>query len=251
MKFVRPALLRYGAARAFATSVVSSIALATLGFAVGCTSNAKSLEADPFIHAFKLVKPSVVLLSMKIPSNDKHKKGEWDDAFGSGVIVASGAWGSQILTVEHVIEDARNLRATVAETTVVPVRVIARDRKADLALLETSKPDLPAALLGTAKGIEPGTAIGVAGFPIPDAFADEGLGVATSVYSGRVSSVRKDTLELDLVVIPGESGGPVFDARSGRVIGLAESRFEEEKAIGFAIPIDDAEVFLQGKLHRN
>ena len=52
--------------------------------------------------------------------------------------------------------------------------------------------------------------------------------------------MRKDALELDLPIIPGESGGPVFDAASGVVVGLAESRFDEEKAIGFAIPIDDA-----------
>jgi serine protease Do len=209
-----------------------------------CNSNAKPLDADPFVAAFRIVRPSVVLFTMKIPSDDPKKKGQWDDAYGTGVIVASGAWGSQILTVEHVIEDARDLRATITEKTIVPARVVARDKKNDLALVETSRPDLPAATLSTAVGVQPGTAIGIAGFPIPDAFADEGLGVATSVYAGRVSSIRKGALELDLAIIPGESGGPVFDARTGAIIGLAESRFEEEKAIGFAIPIDEAEAFL-------
>ena len=118
----------------------------------------------------------------------------------------------------------------------------------DLALVEVTAPNLPAAVLGTSRGIEPGEPIGVAGYPIPDAFEDEGLGVATSVYAGRVSSLRKDALELDLPVIPGESGGPVFDVANGTVIALAESRFDEEKAIGFGIPIDDARRFLQGKL---
>jgi S1-C subfamily serine protease len=55
---------------------------------------------------------------------------------------------------------------------------------------------------------------------------------------------RHDALELDVPIIPGESGGPVFDAGDGAVIGLAESRFDEEKAIGFAIPIDDAKTFI-------
>ena len=111
-----------------------------------------------------------------------------------------------------------------------------------------SAPNLPAAVLGSSRGVEPGEPIGVAGYPIPDAFEDEGLGVATSVYAGRVSSLRKDALELDLPVIPGESGGPVFDVTNGTIIALAESRFDEEKAIGFGIPIDDARHFLQGKL---
>jgi len=223
---------------------VKTLAAAALLALSACNSNAKALDSDPFVTAFRIVRPSVVLFTMKIPSDDPKKKGQWDDAYGTGVIVASGAWGSQILTVDPVIEDARNLRATIAEKTVVPARVVARDKKNDLALVETSRPDLPAATLSTAVGVQPGTAIGIAGFPIPDAFADEGLGVATSVYAGRVSSIRKGAIELDLAIIPGESGGPVFDARTGAIIGLAESRFEEEKAIGFAIPIDEAEAFL-------
>jgi S1-C subfamily serine protease len=226
-----------------AAALLAGIALAA------CSSNAKSLGGDAFVRAFHTVRPSVVLFTMKIPSDDPKKKGQWDDAYGSGIVVASGAWGTQILTVEHVIHGARDLRATLLEKLVVVARVVAVDTKKDLALVEASTPDVPVASLGSSRGIEPGTAIGVAGFPIPDAFADEGLGVATSVYAGRVSSVRKDTLELDLSIIPGESGGPVFDAESGVVVGLAESRFEEEKAIGFAIPIDDAEAFLKGRLH--
>jgi S1-C subfamily serine protease len=60
--------------------------------------------------------------------------------------------------------------------------------------------------------------------------------------------VRNDTIELDLPVIPGESGGPVFLADSGSVIALAQSRFDDEHAIGFGIPIEDAIRFLRGKL---
>ena len=92
--------------------------------------------------------------------------------------------------------------------------------------------------------MEPGTQVGIAGYPIPDAFEDEKLGTKISVYAGRVSSQRVDALELDLPVIPGESGGPIFDARTGVVIALAESRFDDEKAIGFGVPIEDAENFL-------
>jgi S1-C subfamily serine protease len=64
-----------------------------------------------------------------------------------------------------------------------------------------------------------------------------------------VSSIRRDSLELDLPIIPGESGGPVFDAFSGAVIGLAESRFDDEKAIGFGVPIEDAKALLKHRLH--
>ena len=206
-------------------------------------------SGDPFVRTFHQLKPSVVLFTMKIPSDDKRHKGQFDDAYGSGVVVASGAWGTQILTVQHVIDGASHLHATLDDQRSVPAYVLAADEKSDLALVEISVPNRPIATLGSSAGIEPGTQIGVAGYPIPDEFDDEHLGTKTSVFAGRVSSVRRDSLELDLPIIPGESGGPVFDAFSGAVIGLAESRFDDEKAIGFGVPIEDAKIFLKHRLH--
>ncbi|MFY9779949.1 MAG: serine protease, partial [Candidatus Baltobacteraceae bacterium] len=221
-----------------------AVALAALATLAACSSGARSNDEDPFVQSFAKIRPSVVLFTMNVPSDDPKKKGQWDEAYGSGFVVASGAWGSRILTAEHVIHDARDLRLTVGEKRIVPARVVASDERDDLALVETREPDLPAVTLGTSRDLLPGTAIGVAGFPIPDAFHDEGLVTRTSVYAGRLSSIRNDSLELDLPVIPGESGGPIFDARSAAVVGLAESRFDEEKAIGFGIPVEDAERFI-------
>jgi S1-C subfamily serine protease len=84
----------------------------------------------------------------------------------------------------------------------------------------------------------------VLGYPIPDAFEDEHLRAVVSLYTGRIASVRNGTMEIDVPIIPGESGGPVFDARSGAVIGIAESRFDDERAIGFATPVDVIARFL-------
>jgi len=215
--------------------------------ATGCAPKAQP-QGDPFVHAFATIRPTVVLFTMKIPSDDKRHKNAVDDAYGSGVAVASGSWGTQILTVEHVIHDASRLRATLDDRRTVPARVLSADEKADLALVQIDVPNRPVAALGRSAGVEPGTQVGLAGYPIPDAFEDEKLGTKISVYAGRVSSQRVDALELDLPVIPGESGGPIFDARTGVVIALAESRFDDEKAIGFGVPIEDAEKFLRGRL---
>ncbi len=220
------------------------LALAALATLAACSQPARPNGADPFVESFARIRPSVVLFTMNVPSDDPKKKGHWDEAYGSGFVIASGPWGSRILTAEHVIHESKDLRVTVGEKSVVPGRVVASDEKSDLALVETHAPNLPAVTLGTSRDLLPGTAIGVAGFPIPDAFHDEGLVTRTSVYAGRLSSIRNDSLELDLPVIPGESGGPIFDARSAVVIGIAESRFDEEKAIGFGIPIEDAERFI-------
>ncbi|GAC1310412.1 MAG: hypothetical protein NVSMB21_18260 [Vulcanimicrobiaceae bacterium] len=209
----------------------------------GCAGAARPERGDPFVRAYRTLRPAVVLFTMKIPGTDRKRAARTDDAYGSGVIVASDPMGSDVLTVEHVVRDARALHATLDERRVVPARVIAVDRENDLALVRIDVPDRAVARLASAR-VEPGTQVGVAGYPVPDAFEDERLGVRTSVYAGRISSMRRDSLELDLPVIPGESGGPVFDAVSGDVVALAESRFDDEKAIGFGIPIEVARAFL-------
>lgn len=208
-----------------------------------------SQPVDPFVATVQRIEPSVVLFTMSVPSDDPKKKHGFDEAYGSGVAIASGAWGTQVLTVEHVIHDGRRLRATLAGGKTVPARVVAFDTKDDVALVTLPTPNVPVVTLGTSTGLKPGMQVGVAGFPIPDAFEDEKLGTKSSVFAGRVSSLRRDSVELDLPIIPGESGGPVFDARTGVVVALAESRFDEEKSIGFGIPIEDAERFLRGRLH--
>ncbi len=205
--------------------------------------------SDPFVAATRRIEASVVLLTMKIPGENP-KRSALDDAYGSGVVVASGAWGSQILTAEHVIRGARALRAALGGTHSVRAHVEAWDARLDLALVGIATPELPAAHLAFAQTLEPGRLVGVAGFPIPDAFEDERLGTKPSVFAGRVSSLRRDAIELDLPVIPGESGGPVFDGRSGEVVAIADSRFDEEKAIGFGIPLADVRTFLRGRLRR-
>ena len=209
----------------------------------GCVSQARSRRTDTFPDVFKAVRGSVVLITMLVPPDGAPKSKDYVDGFGTGFVVSSGSWGSDILTDAHVIEDGRNLHVTIDETRKVAAHIVAVDKKNDLALMRTSV-QIPAARLGHSQGVEAGQAVGVAGFPIPDAFVDEGLGIATSVKSGRVSSLRKDAIELDVSIIPGESGGPIFDAQTGEVIGIAESRFEEERAIGFAIPVDTARRFL-------
>jgi serine protease Do len=114
----------------------------------------------------------------------------------------------------------------------------------DLALLEIPTPNLTPIAFGTMAAVIPGRAVGVLGYPIPDAFEDEHLRAVVSLYTGRIASVRNGTMEIDVPIIPGESGGPVFDARSGDVIGIAESRFDDERAIGFATPVDIIARFL-------
>ena len=140
------------------------------------------------------------------------------------------------------------MRVLVEDRHQATIRLLARNDDMDLALVQTSFPNLRAAHLGEMRNVQLGEAIGVAGYPVPDDFSGERLGTSISVFAGRVAGLDKDALELDLPIMPGESGGPIFDARSGDVVGLAQSRFDDEHAIGFAIPVDDIRTFLRGRL---
>jgi S1-C subfamily serine protease len=222
---------------------------AVLAFALAAGSRPPAADPDPpdrYSELYARLHPSVVLFTMQIPADDPKRKGQWDEAYGSGAIVASGAWGSRVLTDAHVVADARDLRAKAGDTgRAVPARVRATsDDDDDLALVDIPTPNLPPVAFGTMAEVAPGRAIGILGYPIPDAFEDEHLRTVVSLYTGRIASVRNGTLEVDVPVIPGESGGPVFDARSGDVIGLAESRFDDERAIGFVTPVDVIARFL-------
>lgn len=197
---------------------------------------------DAFVAAAAKLRPATVLLTMNVPGETK-KSGP-DTEYASGVVVASGNWGSDILTVEHALENTWDRVATISNKRRVSFRVIARDADLDVALVRTAAKNLPIATLGSSSGVRQGASIGLLGYPIPDEFDNEGLGLATSLNSGRVSALRRDAIEVTLSIVPGESGGPVFLADTGEVIGIAESRFEDERSIGFALPINDAKRFL-------
>jgi S1-C subfamily serine protease len=228
---------------------LAALALALVACAQAPRSNA---DSDRFPGLYTQLHPSVALITMRIPADDKKRAGQWDEAYGSGMIVASGAWGSRILTAAHVIADARDLRARIGDAgAAVPLRFVAKTGDDDdLALLDIATSDLPAVTFADASRIVPGRAIGVLGYPIPDEFEDEHLRATVSLYTGRIASVRNGTIEIDVPVIPGESGGPVFDAQDGRVLGLAESRFDDERAIGFATPVDIITRFVAAHPHR-
>jgi serine protease Do len=218
----------------------SRIAVFALLGATGCGRDAD----DAVVASVQRLRPAVVLLSMRVPP--ENKKDRYDDAYATGFVVASGNWGSDILTVQHAIDGAWNLRLTIGNRWKAPARVVASSEDLDLALLRTTRRQLPTVELGSSSHLQDdvGREVALLGYPIPDEFDDEGLGLATSLNTGRLSSLRKDALEVTLSIVPGESGAPVFIAETGEVVGVAESRFDEERSIGFALPIDDVKKFL-------
>ena len=57
---------------------------------------------------------------MRVPP--EHKKDRYDDAYATGFVVASGNWGSDVLTVQHAIDGAWRLRVTIANRWKAPAQ---------------------------------------------------------------------------------------------------------------------------------
>ena len=115
------------------------------------------------------------------------------------------------------------------------VRIIAVNPYLDLALLQASElADLkvPHVFLGESETLRVGEQAFAIGAP---------LGLERSVSQGIVSTVQRNLrgvlyVQTTAAVNPGNSGGPLFDAR-GRVVGVINAKAFGAEGVGFAIPV--------------
>lgn len=143
---------------------------------------------------------------------------------GSGVV-----WQSDglIVTNAHVVRDERPLVA-LADGNACDARIVALDRRRDLALLVVEANGLRAAPIGDAESLRAGSLVLALGPP---------LGVANAMSLGVVHAVTTRRgmpryIAADLRLAPGNSGGPLVDT-AGRVVGINAMIVG---ALGVAIP---------------
>jgi len=147
---------------------------------------------------------------------------------GSGVI-----WRSDglVVTNAHVAQRA-NGSIQLADGRVARATVAARDPQLDLALLEADVKDLHAAVAGDSDKLRIGEIVLAAGSP---------YGYAGTVTVGVVHARSSQRwIEADLRLGPGNSGGPLADAR-GRVIGINTM---VANGVALAIPSNIVERFV-------
>lgn len=116
----------------------------------------------------------------------------------------------------------RGTRATVhtADGRRLEARVVKRDDVRDLAELRVSARGLPAARAGDSDALRPGQLVLALGHPLGVANALS-LGVvhAVGAHPTRLPGDRRRWVQADVRLAPGNSGGPLADAR-GRVVGV-------------------------------
>lgn len=164
-----------------------------------------------------------------------HRQDARRQGVGTGFVIdASGL----VVTNAHVVERADDLRVRLSDGRELPARVVGRDGKLDLALLQVDGGGeaLQAATLGTSEQVRVGEHVVAIGNPF-------GLGhtVTLGIVSAKARSIGAgpydDFIQTDASINPGNSGGPLFNAK-GEVVGINTAIRAGASGIGFAIPID-------------
>jgi S1-C subfamily serine protease/thioredoxin-related protein len=168
---------------------------------------------------------------------------------GTGFIVGSGGY---LLTNYHVVVGAHTLVVRLPQRQEpVLADVVAKDPEHDLALL---KIDVPAAVqlqaLAVAGGnLHRGTKIAVFGYPVADGGGTT-LKLTTGIVSAPADQTPAGMILLDCRVNPGNSGGPLCDAR-GNVVGIVTAKSLNSitaDSYGMARPVDQIGDFLKKHL---
>ena len=130
---------------------------------------------------------------------------------GSGVVISSTQ--IYILTAAHVVEDQSIVDIELFDLTSITATVVITDTVRDLALLK------PTGLISYSAQLAPRNYTPYIFTPVYTVGCS--LGLTPRPSQGIISVVAKDHWEVSSPILPGNSGGPVYDARTYEVIGIA------------------------------
>ena len=174
---------------------------------------------------------------------------------GSGVVVSPEGY---ILTNNHVVDGATEVRVTLSEKREFQARVVGTDPKTDIAVLKIEASGLSPITIGDSSRAEVGDTVLAIGDP---------FGVGETVTKGIVSATGRgnlgiedyeDFIQTDAPINPGNSGGALINDR-GELIGINTAIITHgsggNQGIGFAVPSNLArtvmeEILKNGKVTR-
>ncbi|MBW2262045.1 MAG: trypsin-like peptidase domain-containing protein [Deltaproteobacteria bacterium] len=163
---------------------------------------------------------------------DFKNKGE-----GSGVLINSSGY---ILTNNHVVQDATDIKVTLATGEEYEASIVGLDPATDVALIKIPAKGLAAAPLGDSDSLAVGDWVLAIGNPF-GLEATMTAGIVSAMGRSHIGPVKdhkyQDFIQTDAPINPGSSGGPLFDL-SGDVVGINTAINAAGQGIGFAIPIN-------------
>jgi len=181
-------------------------------------------EGDPFKEFFER-------FFGDIPGREFRQK-----SLGSGFIISKDGY---ILTNNHVVEKATEIRVRLLDKEEFEAKVIGKDPKTDIALIKIkANHNLSTVTLGNSDTLRVGDWVIAIGNP---------FGLGHTVTAGIISAKERiigagpydNFLQTDAAINPGNSGGPLVNFK-GEVIGINTAIVAQAQGIGFAIPINMA-----------
>jgi Do/DeqQ family serine protease len=196
------------------------------------------------------VTPAVVFIQVRTEGSGGERRefeGDMRDFFrnpiprqsvGSGVIISGDG---HIVTNEHVVKNARQIRVTLADKREFEAEVVGTDASTDLAVLKVEGTDLPVMPLGNSEQVQVGDWVVAVGNPFR---------LTSTVTAGIVSALGRqvniiednfsieDFIQTDAAINPGNSGGALVNLR-GELVGINTAIATESgsyEGYGFAIP---------------
>lgn len=195
------------------------------------------------VYSKKIVRERVVMNPLlrqffgDIPDQQREQRQE---GLGSGVIVSPDGY---ILTNNHVVEGADELKVSLSNDRELIAKVIGADPKTDIAVIKVEGENLPVVTLADSDLIRVGDIVFAVGNP---------LGVGQTVTMGIVSAKGRSVgileevagyesfIQTDAAINMGNSGGALVDAK-GRLIGINSAILSPSRGnigIGFAVPVN-------------
>ena len=166
-------------------------------------------------------------------------------ASGSGFIISTDGF---VVTNHHVIENASEIKVSLADGRTVNAELKGADPSTDIAVLKIYETGLKALSFANSETLQPGQIAIAIGNP---------LGLQHTVTAGVVSALGRtlratngrlidDVIQTDASLNPGNSGGPLVNS-SGQVIGVNTATILSAQGLCFAVSSNLA-AFVAGKL---
>src|SRR5882762_9634962 len=164
---------------------------------------------------------------------------------GSGFIISTDGF---VVTNNHVIENAKEIKVSLADGRTVNAELKGTDPSTDIAVLKIYETGLKALSFANSETLQPGQIAIAIGNP---------LGLQHTVTAGVVSALGRtlranngrlidDIIQTDASLNPGNSGGPLVNSL-GQVIGVNTATILSAQGLCFAVSSNLA-AFVAGKL---
>lgn len=235
----------------------------------GNTLDGKSDKYDSVNQMINDVSPAIVgVINMQKAQNLndllKGKSNKSQEAgVGSGVIYQKNNGSAYIVTNNHVIDGASEIKVQLHNSKQVDAKLIGKDALTDMAVLKINDSKGTKAIdFANSSKVKTGDSVFAMGNPL-------GLEFANSVTSGIISASERtidtqtsagsnkvNVLQTDAAINPGNSGGALVDIK-GNLVGINSMKIasEQVEGIGFAIPSNEVKVTIKelvenGKIER-